>query len=1292
MAPRNNSRQAAGMSPSGILRLGQDLACHPALEKQKVLILDFLKSNFKSEAHLEIDKTFLPLDNFRSPLETPFDLSTLARVEEFKGEDHSYWLAGPMSHCEIDLGSLILKRETPFSPIEKRKLASISTLIGTSLYATLQSIQREWQQKQLELVQSVSAQISKFNDLDSLSSAITRLVQDTFEYYYVAIFLIDDESQQLKFKASACSNESDRPDFESPSHPGFALGEHMIGYVAETGQELVASDVTQEPRYKEVDSLDDTRSEVVLPLSVTGRIFGVFDIQSDRSYGFNENDLIVLRVLAANISIAIESTRLFEDLQSRADQMATVAEASRALTQILDTNQLLQRIVDLIHERFGFQFVHLFLVDPVQSKVIFKAGSGERSRRFEEAHVAYDLDAKKGVIPWVVQHRESKRINDVEKEPLYRNTPFAEDQSGSELSIPLQFGGEVLGVLDIQSEDHNAFTSEDQQLIETFADNIAIAIRNARLYRSEKWRRQVAESLRDVAGLLSNNADLDDVLQAILEQLHKNLPCDVAGIWLFDSNSTADTPIEERQLYLAASLASEGLESEDLGVLNFLPDAWVKKALTQEQPTIRHADETIGPIASHYNFTEEYSSIAAPLHTGDEILGMLTLINHQPGRYGQESQKITSAFASYAAIAIENTRLYETSQEQAWVSTILLQVAQAIQSQTNLDELTHTIVRLTPMVAGIKGCALFLRNPSSDIYSLQAIYGIGETGETSESILPYALPNAPLLAELTLTREPLLVIDPGEDLDLPEQLAQELTGDTLILLPIIAHNDVLGAFMLANDSTLPTLSGDNQLIGEDRLKIIMGIIQQTAVAIDNIQLLEARQEEAYISTVLLQAAQAIVSSPDLVDTLDSIVHIMPILVGIESSAIYMWNNAEKSFSLTESTERNTEEEESLIGTSYAPGDFPMLDAVFENDRPFVFPFAENVLPLEDWDLVLPNESETDPTPVLSSQFPLLLGFPLSVKEDCYGVLLALDKNISANRERRFELINGIAQQVSLAIQNDVLNKEMLDRQRLEREFQLAREIQQTFLPSQIPPMPGWEMDVRWNPARQVGGDFYDYFLLPDGRLAVIIADVSNKGLAASLYMTVTRTLIKAAALEYTSPARTLERVNELLLMNSQNGLFVTTFYGLLDLTDGLLTYTIAGHNPPLVLRMHENRVEELDKGGIALGALPDIHLEDRTLTLESGDCLLLYTDGVTEAFDNDEQMYGTERLKGLLQSVCGASAHQVLTRLDEDLQTFRKTAPISDDTTILAVCREDSLANQNGDSGLPQDAINGTAE
>jgi sigma-B regulation protein RsbU (phosphoserine phosphatase) len=261
----------------------------------------------------------------------------------------------------------------------------------------------------------------------------------------------------------------------------------------------------------------------------------------------------------------------------------------------------------------------------------------------------------------------------------------------------------------------------------------------------------------------------------------------------------------------------------------------------------------------------------------------------------------------------------------------------------------------------------------------------------------------------------------------------------------------------------------------------------------------------------------------------------------------------------------------------------------------------------------------------------------------------------------------------------MLNREMLDRQRIEREFQLAREIQQTFLPDQKPEIPGWDMDVRWETARQVGGDFYDYFLLPDGRLAIVIADVSDKGLAASLYMTVTRTLIRATALETPSTAATLERVNDLLLVDSQNGLFVTTFYGILDLQDGILKYTIAGHNPPLIIRNETGDVVAFEKGGIALGAMADIHLEENQVALGPKDCLVLYTDGVTEAFNIQDQMYGEERLKQVLKSLVGKSAHIVLETLEADLETFRDNAPLSDDTTTLAICRSPLLTDENGD-------------
>jgi sigma-B regulation protein RsbU (phosphoserine phosphatase) len=1285
------TKKAAGTLPTSMLpyeqifALGNRLAKLQSYPEQVQVLVDFLQRHFNGEASIWLQnppKMFLDLqqlkqipDNILSVVEADQE-SDESRQIEFENER---WVLIPLICGEEVIGRIIFK--TTGIPAEEmlESLTLVGWVSGLAIYAALQHHLQDWQRKQLGLVQSVISQVSQITDLGTLTSRTTELVQKTFEYYYVAVFLIDDETQRLRFKASACLDECQRPEFEKGVHPGFSLGEHLIGYVAETGQEINVGDVTAEPRYKEIDSLQNTRSEIVLPLKIEDRIFGVFDVQSDQLQAFTQEDQLVLRALADNIAIAIENTRLIQEAQIRADQLTAVAEASRAITYLLDIDILLARIVNLIHERFGFPYVHLFTIDPVQGKINFRAGSGSRSTPYADSNISFDLDAKTGIIPWVAQHNQTRRVNDVEKEPIFVKPLFADSISGSEMTVPLNFGDEILGVLDIQSDHKDAFSQSDQQLIETFAGNITIAIRNARLYRSEKWRRQVAESLRDVAGLLSDNTALENVLDVILKELHKNLPCDVAGIWLFNHESEPDTPLEDRELHLAAYQTSSDYPSEKLGKLAFIPDTWVKNALIQEQPTIRQPDGSVGPIAKQFNMPEDYSAIAAPLHTGSEILGMLTLTHHEPWRYGLETQNITSAFASYAAIAIKNTRLFSLSQEQAWVSTILLQVAQAVQSKTSIDSLSSTIVRLTPMVSGVKGCALILRDESSDQFSLHAMYGIGEFEDEMLLSQPIPLQGASLLKALSISQEPSLVIDPEMELNLPEDITRGMEKDTLVMLPLMARGGLLGAFLLAYETKDANRENVLKIIDSESYRIIQGIIQQTALAVENIRLLETKQEDAYISTVLLQAAQATVSGSDLNDKLDSIVNIMPILVGIDSSVIYLWNEDDICFKTSHATIKDSSDDNDLIGMLYNLGDFPMLDAVLQNNRPMVFPFTETTLQPEDWDLALPDEGQIDLLPLLQSRYPLLMGFPLSVKDEVFGVLLAQDMNVSTSRERRFELLRGIAQQASLAIQNDMLNREMLDRQRIEREFQLAREIQQTFLPDQKPEIPGWDMDVRWETARQVGGDFYDYFLLPDGRLAIVIADVSDKGLAASLYMTVTRTLIRATALETPSTAATLERVNDLLLVDSQNGLFVTTFYGILDLQDGILKYTIAGHNPPLIIRNETGDVVAFEKGGIALGAMADIHLEENQVALGPKDCLVLYTDGVTEAFNIQDQMYGEERLKQVLKSLVGKSAHIVLETLEADLETFRDNAPLSDDTTTLAICRSPLLTDENGD-------------
>jgi sigma-B regulation protein RsbU (phosphoserine phosphatase) len=272
------------------------------------------------------------------------------------------------------------------------------------------------------------------------------------------------------------------------------------------------------------------------------------------------------------------------------------------------------------------------------------------------------------------------------------------------------------------------------------------------------------------------------------------------------------------------------------------------------------------------------------------------------------------------------------------------------------------------------------------------------------------------------------------------------------------------------------------------------------------------------------------------------------------------------------------------------------------------------------------------------------------------------------RSRRIEIINGIAQQAALAIQNDLLQQEMVVRERLETEVQLARQIQQTFIPQSLPTHSAWQLAARWRTARQVGGDFYDVIELPNGKLGLFIADVADKGMPAALFMALTRTLVRAAVIEMDSPAEVLRRVNDQLLPDTQSGMFVTAVYGVLDTTDGDFTYVNAGHNPPVWVQGN-SQIEKLTRTAVALGVMEQPNMMERTISLAEGDTLLLYTDGLTEAFNANDELFGDSRLVDALRVMKTDTADEVLILVEHRLNEFIESVPLGDDLTMLAVRR-----------------------
>jgi serine phosphatase RsbU (regulator of sigma subunit)/ABC-type amino acid transport substrate-binding protein len=250
-----------------------------------------------------------------------------------------------------------------------------------------------------------------------------------------------------------------------------------------------------------------------------------------------------------------------------------------------------------------------------------------------------------------------------------------------------------------------------------------------------------------------------------------------------------------------------------------------------------------------------------------------------------------------------------------------------------------------------------------------------------------------------------------------------------------------------------------------------------------------------------------------------------------------------------------------------------------------------------------------------------------------------------------------------------LRAEMAARARIESELRIAREIQLSFVPRTYPPLAGWEIHGDLRPAREVGGDFYDCFLLEDGRLYFALGDVSDKGVPAALFMAVTKTLLGASAVTGDSPAAIVDRVNRRTALANDQCMFITAFCGILDPDTGHVVYTNAGHNPPLALRA-DGAIEVLEFGRApALGIIDDAHYGFYDMILRPGDALFMYTDGVTEATDRAGAFFSDERLRAAVAGQGGGSAEQLATAVLGQVSAFADGTQPADDIAVLVIRR-----------------------
>jgi serine phosphatase RsbU (regulator of sigma subunit)/putative methionine-R-sulfoxide reductase with GAF domain len=659
------------------------------------------------------------------------------------------------------------------------------------------------------------------------------------------------------------------------------------------------------------------------------------------------------------------------------------------------------------------------------------------------------------------------------------------------------------------------------------------------------------------------------------------------------------------------------------------------------------------------------SGIYVPLIAGEMVIGSISIQSYRPAAFDAEDLRLLSLIADQASIAIAKARAFAEARGRAVQLQAIHEVSERITAILDLDELLPSVVHLIRDRFGYHPVHIFTLEDNGDLVFRTST----AQGEALERLRQIALHQGNgIVGAAANADQPVHVADVRQD---PRYVGDDWHTLSELAVPL--------RFGDRNIGVLDVQSAEAGRFEKSDLFVMRTLADQIAVAIESARAFTAQREEAWTLNSLLQVAENIARASTLDELLPAIVRLPPLLLGCDRCYCLIWNREDMSFTPLAAYGLSAEQRAGFIGRPFGESHAPLLAEA-----------RRTMTPIE---LENARTREYMCPPILGLfGGGALLALPLTARGATLGTLVA-DYDAADHRftPREMTLYTGIANQVAGALESALLAQEAANAARLDEELRVARDIQTALLPASVPNIPGWAIAADWRSARLVGGDFYDFWYLPTttdhrqptteehgqssvvGRqssaLGFVVADVSDKGIPAAMFMALSRSLVRAASLDGSSTSVALGRANRWITRDSDSAMFVTLFYGILQPTSGVLHYTCAGHNPPLLFRAADRSVSELTTPGIALGVLEDVMLGEAEVVLESGDVLVCYTDGLTEAINATEDAFGVERLIDLILEHHTASASELVAAINDGLQRFTERPPF-DDLTLVVIKRE----------------------
>jgi GAF domain-containing protein len=865
--------------------------------------------------------------------------------------------------------------------------------------------QKHLQNRNFEALAQLSRHIAATSDLDTLLDEVVESLSQDFKYKYVSIFLTDTNETTLTLK-SLSSIDIASLDSNCLSLP--IADKTIVGRVAITAKPLLVNHISEDD-YHLLDYLPiTTQSELAVPLAAGGQILGILDVQSDQPDDYNTDDQLLLETIAGQLAVAIENAHLFEERDRRMAELIAFNQIGIVIAEHSDLQTVFSNIVQRVSALLQVEAVSLLLLEKDNLRFVAATGAGAEDIQ------SFTLKPGQGIAWSVIETGRSIRVDNVKVDSRHFSgiDSAIKFSTCSLLAVPIQIQDRVLGLIEaVNRLDGRPFSREDEATLESIVASVAIVIENTRLFR------QIQRQVDRVEGLLEashaiNTLDLQDILDTIVQRVSALLKADHTVVYLAD--------YETQKINATAAHTSSDMARVSTPAFDFDQGTvgWVLKHQESLRINDTSKDERFVFISSESHLVTNLVSV--PLVVKGESIGVLEATHKAGGGdFTVDDESLLSAFASQAAVAIHNARLYRETERQVKALTTLTQASEGITKAVNLDQLLNIVLNFSMSVIGAKAGAIILADTQTQLLRIEAAHNIAQDTITNFNQLSISH-TIGTFGETYRTREIIEVVDSDSDsrVFLPAEISQDLPA-SFTNVPLFSRDDFIGVIFL---DTLP----DN-----DNRALLKAIADIAAVSIDKARLFkETNQRLAEVSTLYTLADQ-LTKVLDLDVVIESSVTILKHALDCSSCCLFLKQESGDKGLILKACSGWPELEQKRAEIDYINS---LAKALISRPHPI---YIQDVT--TDF-LILP---ELEKTPFnqqkKAGEQPFELGsvmiVPLIVKEELLGALSINDKRPNAFGQAEGRLLTIAAAQISSAIENTRLY-DNLEQRAVELEFAL----------------------------------------------------------------------------------------------------------------------------------------------------------------------------------------------------------------------------------------------------------------